>query len=160
MLDEPTNDLDVDTLRSLEEALLDFEGACVDGVIERRFFMSYRSRPLILRACLTTCSLPIAFSPLYTRTCACAGVSLIVSHDRYFLDRLCTHMIVFHGDSRVEWFEGSYSEYEQYALNNYAAVVARGMKMYVLPGSGDGHGADGGGAPGTDMAPNLKILQR
>jgi ATPase subunit of ABC transporter with duplicated ATPase domains len=65
MLDEPTNDLDVDTLRALEEALLSFPG-CV----------------------------------------------LIISHDRWFLDRIATHMLAFEGESRVEWFEGNCRAYE------------------------------------------------
>jgi ATP-binding cassette ChvD family protein len=65
MLDEPTNDLDVETLRSLESALLDWPG--------------------------------------------CA---LITSHDRWFLDRVATHILAFEGDSRVVWFEGAYDEYE------------------------------------------------
>ncbi len=65
MLDEPTNDLDVETLRSLEEALLEWP-----------------------------------------------GVALITSHDRWFLDRLATHILAFEGDSRVVWFQGSYQEYE------------------------------------------------
>jgi sulfate-transporting ATPase len=65
LLDEPTNDLDVDTLRALEDALLDFPG-CV----------------------------------------------LVVSHDRWFLDRIATHILAFEGDSRVVWFEGNYQEYE------------------------------------------------
>ncbi len=65
LLDEPTNDLDVDTLRALEEALLDF-----------------------------------------------AGCAVITSHDRWFLDRLATHILAFEGDSRVVWFEGNYEEYE------------------------------------------------
>lgn len=65
MLDEPTNDLDVDTLRALEEALLDFPG-CV----------------------------------------------LITSHDRWFLDRIATHIIAYEGDSQVVWFEGNYEDYE------------------------------------------------
>ena len=65
MLDEPTNDLDVETLRALEEALLEFPG-CV----------------------------------------------LVTSHDRWFLDRLATHILAFEGDSHVEWFEGNYAEYE------------------------------------------------
>ncbi|MCY4348680.1 MAG: energy-dependent translational throttle protein EttA, partial [Thiotrichales bacterium] len=64
-LDEPTNDLDVETLRALEEALLDFPGCVV-----------------------------------------------IVSHDRWFLDRLATHMLAFEGDSRVVWFEGNHTDYE------------------------------------------------
>ena len=65
LLDEPTNDLDVDTLRALEEALLTFPG--------------------------------------------CA---LVISHDRYFLDRLATHILAFEGESHVEWFEGNYQDYE------------------------------------------------
>jgi len=65
MLDEPTNDLDVETLRALEEALLEFPG-CV----------------------------------------------LVTSHDRWFLDRLATHILAFEGDSHVEWFEGNYADYE------------------------------------------------
>ena len=64
MLDEPTNDLDVDTLRSLEAAL---EG--------------------------------------YT------GCALIVSHDRYFIDRICTHLLVFEGGGRIAWFEGNFTDY-------------------------------------------------
>ncbi|MFZ1425152.1 MAG: energy-dependent translational throttle protein EttA [Geminicoccaceae bacterium] len=65
LLDEPTNDLDVDTLRALEDALLDF-----------------------------------------------AGCALIISHDRWFLDRICTHILAFEGDSQVTWFEGNYQDYE------------------------------------------------
>ncbi len=66
LLDEPTNDLDVDTLRALEEALLEF-----------------------------------------------AGCALIISHDRWFLDRIATHILAFEGDSHVEWFEGNYQAYEE-----------------------------------------------
>lgn len=65
LLDEPTNDLDVDTLRALEEALEEFPG--------------------------------------------CA---LVISHDRWFLDRLATHILAFEGDSQVVWFEGNYQDYE------------------------------------------------
>ncbi len=65
LLDEPTNDLDVDTLRALEEALLDFPGCAV-----------------------------------------------VISHDRYFLDRIATHILAFEGDSQVVWFEGNYQDYE------------------------------------------------
>ena len=65
MLDEPTNDLDVETLRSLEEALLEWP-----------------------------------------------GVALITSHDRWFLDRLATHILAFEGNSNVVWFVGSYHDYE------------------------------------------------
>jgi ATP-binding cassette ChvD family protein len=65
LLDEPSNDLDVDTLRALEEALLGF-----------------------------------------------AGCVMVISHDRWFLDRIATHIMSFEGDSHVEWFEGNYQEYE------------------------------------------------
>ena len=65
ILDEPTNDLDINTLRALEEGL-------------ERF----------------------------------AGCAVISSHDRWFLDRIATHMMAFEGDSKVVWFEGNYSEYE------------------------------------------------
>ena len=65
MLDEPTNDLDVDTLRALEDALVEF-----------------------------------------------AGCVVVISHDRWFLDRIATHMLAFEGDSRVVWFEGNYQDYE------------------------------------------------
>jgi ATPase subunit of ABC transporter with duplicated ATPase domains len=64
LLDEPSNDLDVETLRALEEATLAFPG-CV----------------------------------------------LVISHDRWFLDRIATHIIAFEGDSEVVFFEGNYSEY-------------------------------------------------
>ena len=66
LLDEPTNDLDVDTLRSLEEALMEF-----------------------------------------------AGCAVIISHDRWFLDRIATHILAFEGDSHVEWFEGNFADYEE-----------------------------------------------
>ena len=65
ILDEPTNDLDVNTLRALEEGLENF-----------------------------------------------AGCAVISSHDRWFLDRLATHILAFEGDSKVVWFEGNYSDYE------------------------------------------------
>jgi ATP-binding cassette ChvD family protein len=65
MLDEPTNDLDLETLRALEEALAEF-----------------------------------------------AGCAVIISHDRFFLDRLATHVMAFEGDSQVVWFEGNYADYE------------------------------------------------
>ncbi|MEC8024479.1 MAG: energy-dependent translational throttle protein EttA [Myxococcota bacterium] len=65
LLDEPTNDLDVDTLRALEEAILNF-----------------------------------------------AGCVVVVTHDRWFLDRIATHILAFEGDSEVQWFEGNYEMYE------------------------------------------------
>ena len=71
LLDEPTNDLDVDTLRALEEALLAFPGCAV-----------------------------------------------VISHDRWFLDRVCTHILSFEGDSQVRFFEGNWSEYEEWMKSN------------------------------------------
>jgi len=65
LLDEPTNDLDVNTMRALEEALENF-----------------------------------------------AGCAVVISHDRWFLDRIATHILAFEGDSHVEYFDGNYSEYE------------------------------------------------
>lgn len=65
LLDEPTNDLDVNTMRALEEALENF-----------------------------------------------AGCAVVISHDRWFLDRIATHILAFEGDSRVVYFDGNYSEYE------------------------------------------------
>jgi len=66
LLDEPTNDLDVNTMRALEEALENF-----------------------------------------------AGCAVVISHDRWFLDRIATHILAFEGESKVVWFEGNYSEYEE-----------------------------------------------
>jgi ATP-binding cassette ChvD family protein len=66
LLDEPSNDIDVNTLRSLEEALDEFGGCAV-----------------------------------------------VISHDRWFLDRICTHILAFEGNSQVYYFEGNYSEYEE-----------------------------------------------
>ncbi len=66
LLDEPTNDLDVNTMRALEEGLLNF-----------------------------------------------AGCAVVISHDRWFLDRICTHILAFEGDSKVVWFEGNFSDYEE-----------------------------------------------
>jgi ATPase subunit of ABC transporter with duplicated ATPase domains len=66
MLDEPTNDLDVTTLRSLEEGLQGF-----------------------------------------------AGSAIVVSHDRWFLNRVCTHILAFEGDSEVFFFEGNFDDYEE-----------------------------------------------
>ena len=66
LLDEPTNDLDVNTIRALEDALTNF-----------------------------------------------AGCAVIISHDRYFLDRLATHIIAFEGDSQVVFFEGNFQAYEE-----------------------------------------------
>ncbi|AMV13459.1 TPA: energy-dependent translational throttle protein EttA [Legionella pneumophila] len=65
LLDEPSNDLDVETLRALEEAILNFPGCAI-----------------------------------------------VISHDRWFLDRICTHLMAFEGDSQITFFEGNYTEYE------------------------------------------------
>ncbi|MFC1538031.1 energy-dependent translational throttle protein EttA [Candidatus Latescibacterota bacterium] len=74
ILDEPTNDLDVNTLRLLEEAIYNF-----------------------------------------------GGCALIISHDRFFLDRVCTHLLVFEGDSSVRWFEGNFREYEEWRKKELGA---------------------------------------
>jgi ATPase subunit of ABC transporter with duplicated ATPase domains len=66
LLDEPTNDLDIETLQALEDALELF-----------------------------------------------AGCAVVISHDRWFLDRLATHILAFEGDSHVEWFEGNFEAYEE-----------------------------------------------
>jgi ATPase subunit of ABC transporter with duplicated ATPase domains len=66
LLDEPTNDLDVNTLRALEDAIEQF-----------------------------------------------AGCVVVISHDRWFLDRIATHIMAFEGDSKVSFFEGNFSEYEE-----------------------------------------------
>ncbi len=57
-----------------------------------------------------------------------------MSHDRFFMDKVCTHMLVFHGKGRVQWFEGSYSDYLAVVSAMGAEAVRQGM--YVLPGSG------------------------
>ncbi len=76
LLDEPTNDLDVNTLRSLEEAVEDF-----------------------------------------------AGCAIIVSHDRWFLDRVATHILAFEGDSQIFWFDGNFSDYELDRKRRYGIAI-------------------------------------
>ena len=78
ILDEPTNDLDVDTLRALEEALGEW-----------------------------------------------SGCALISSHDRWFLDRIATHILSFEGDSHVAWFEGNFAEYEEHRRRTLGEEAAR-----------------------------------
>ncbi len=78
LLDEPTNDLDVETLGSLENALLDFPGCAV-----------------------------------------------VVSHDRWFLDRVATHMLAYEGDSSWFWFEGNFDAYEKNKVERLGAEAAR-----------------------------------
>ncbi|MCK2042839.1 energy-dependent translational throttle protein EttA [Chromohalobacter salexigens] len=81
LLDEPSNDLDIETLRALEEALLAFPG--------------------------------------------CA---LVISHDRWFLDRIATHILAYEGESRVEFFEGNYSEYEEDYRQRVGSDTPKRMK--------------------------------
>ena len=78
LLDEPTNDLDVNTMRALEEALENFGGCAV-----------------------------------------------VISHDRWFLDRIATHILAFEGESKVVWFEGNYSEYEEDRKKRLGAEAER-----------------------------------
>jgi sulfate-transporting ATPase len=82
LLDEPTNDLDVDTLRALENAILDF-----------------------------------------------AGCVLVISHDRWFLDRVATHIMAFEGDSGVFWFEGNYQEYEENRIQRLGVDAAQPHRL-------------------------------
>ncbi|MEJ7715831.1 MAG: energy-dependent translational throttle protein EttA [Thermoleophilaceae bacterium] len=91
LLDEPSNDLDVDTLRALEEALLSFPGCAV-----------------------------------------------IVSHDRWFLDRVATHVLAFEGDSKVNWFEGNFEAYEQWRREQLGDEADRPHRMTykkLVPGA-------------------------
>ena len=86
LLDEPTNDLDVDTLRALEEALINF-----------------------------------------------AGCALVVSHDRWFLDRIATHILAFEGNSHVEWFEGNYDDYERDRKRRLGDEASRPTRIKYKP---------------------------
>ena len=85
LMDEPTNDLDVDTMRSLEEALLEFSGCVV-----------------------------------------------VVSHDRYFLDRLCTHILAAEGEGKWTWFEGNFEEYESDRVKRMGNEEPRPLKFATL----------------------------
>ncbi len=78
LLDEPTNDLDVETLGSLENALLDFPGCAV-----------------------------------------------VISHDRWFLDRVATHILAYEGDSQWFWFEGNFESYEKNKIERFGPEAAR-----------------------------------
>jgi len=86
LLDEPTNDLDVDTLRALEDALESFPGCAV-----------------------------------------------VISHDRWFLDRLATHILAFEGESQVRWFEGNFSEYEDWRRKELGAEAAQPHRIKYKP---------------------------
>ena len=86
LLDEPSNDLDVETLRALEDALLEF-----------------------------------------------AGSVLVISHDRWFLDRIATHILAFEGDSHVEFFPGNYQEYEADKKKRLGEEAARPHRLRYKP---------------------------
>jgi sulfate-transporting ATPase len=86
LLDEPSNDLDVETLRALEDALSEF-----------------------------------------------AGTVLVISHDRWFLDRIATHIIAFEGDSSVVFFEGNYHEYEAEKVKRLGEEAARPHRLRYKP---------------------------
>ncbi|NDB84372.1 MAG: energy-dependent translational throttle protein EttA [Alphaproteobacteria bacterium] len=76
LLDEPSNDLDVDTLRALEDAILDY-----------------------------------------------AGCVMVITHDRWFLDRIATHIIAYDAEGNASWYEGNYSDYHEYMLKNHGIDV-------------------------------------
>ena len=61
-----------------------------------------------------------------------AGCAVVISHDRYFLDRICTHILAFEGDSQVYWFEGTYSEYEENRKKRLGNVVPQRVKYRKL----------------------------
>ncbi|HVK99430.1 MAG TPA: energy-dependent translational throttle protein EttA [Dongiaceae bacterium] len=82
MLDEPTNDLDIETLRALEEALLTY-----------------------------------------------AGVAIVISHDRWFLDRIATHILDFEGEEGVEFFEGNFTDYEAYKKKKYGEEATQPKRL-------------------------------
>ena len=86
LLDEPSNDLDVETLRALEDALLEF-----------------------------------------------AGCVLVISHDRWFLDRVATHILAFEGDSQVVFFNGNYQEYEADKIKRLGAEGAKPKRLRYKP---------------------------
>lgn len=86
LLDEPSNDLDVETLRALEEALLEF-----------------------------------------------AGCALVTSHDRWFLDRIATHILAFEGDSQVVFFNGNYNEYEADKRRRLGEEAAQPKRLRFKP---------------------------
>jgi ATPase subunit of ABC transporter with duplicated ATPase domains len=83
LLDEPTNDLDVNTMRVLEQAMIEF-----------------------------------------------AGCAMVISHDRFFLDRICTHLLVLEGDGRARWFEGNFEDYEEWVQANQPERLAHRRGKY------------------------------
>ena len=89
LLDEPSNDLDVATLRSLEEGLMEFGGCAV-----------------------------------------------VISHDRWFLDRIATHILAFEGDSRVVWIEGNYQAYQEWRRKEFGEKAAQPHRIRYRPFAG------------------------
>ena len=61
-----------------------------------------------------------------------AGCAVVISHDRWFLDRIATHILAFEGDSVVEYFEGSYSEFEEYKKKKYGNVEPKRIRYKKL----------------------------
>ncbi len=86
LLDEPSNDLDIDTLRALEDALVDFPGCVV-----------------------------------------------VISHDRWFLDRIATHIIAYEGNSQVVYFEGNYQDYETDRKRRLGAEAEQPHRLRYKP---------------------------
>ncbi|MDQ4069442.1 MAG: energy-dependent translational throttle protein EttA [Actinomycetota bacterium] len=86
LLDEPSNDLDVDTLRALEDGLEAFPGCAV-----------------------------------------------VISHDRWFLDRICTHVLAFEGESQVRWFEGNFADYEAFRRKELGAAADQPHRIRYKP---------------------------
>ena len=86
MLDEPTNDLDVTTLRALEEAITSWN-----------------------------------------------GVTMCISHDRWFLNKICTHIMAYEGDSQVTFFQGSYDEYEEHRKERMGGGEPTRIKYRPMP---------------------------
>ncbi len=86
LLDEPSNDLDVDTLRALEDGLVAFPGCAV-----------------------------------------------VISHDRWFLDRICTHVLAFEGESQVRWFEGNFADYEVWRHKELGAAADQPHRIKYKP---------------------------
>src|SRR5439155_4000975 len=86
LLDEPSNDLDVNTLRALEDAILEF-----------------------------------------------AGTAIVVSHDRWFLDRIATHILAFEGESQAVWFEGGWGAYADWATETRGAEALEPHRIKYKP---------------------------
>jgi energy-dependent translational throttle protein EttA len=62
-----------------------------------------------------------------------AGCAVVISHDRWFLDRIATHMLAFEGDSKVVWFDGNYSEYEADRKNRLGEAAAQPHRIKYRP---------------------------